>query len=176
MKARHPLLFLLLPAASLLAAPSSIGLLPQEKTPETVAPGERNPFGARRIVTQAPALKASGDEAQIRAVIARLPLSGLTSGYGVIKVLLGPYTLEEGKIMPAVIPNQVERVRVVAISSQSVELSFVDKDGSAATRKMTLPIKLAPTVRIKIGFSAATKEGEVIPLDGVKKNEGETSR
>ena len=57
MKARHPLLILLLPAASLLAAPSSIGLLPQEKTPETVAPGERNPFGARRIVTQAPALK-----------------------------------------------------------------------------------------------------------------------
>jgi len=175
-KALHPLLILLIPVASVLAAPSSIGLLPQEKTPETVAAGERNPFGARRIVAQAPVLKASGDEAQIRAVIARLPLSGLTSGYGVIKVLLGPYTLEEGKIMPPVIPNQMERVRVVSINSKAVELGFVDKDGSADTRKMTLPIKLAPAVRIKIGFSPAAKEGESSTLDGVKKNEGETSR
>ncbi|MFZ4681063.1 MAG: hypothetical protein ACOYMS_01060 [Terrimicrobiaceae bacterium] len=162
------------------AARASIGLLPEDKTPVVVAEDERNPFGKRAV--KAPSVvqeERESEETKIRALISKLPLGGMTRGYGVVKVLIGPYTVAEGAILPDMIPGQTERVKVLSVSADKVELGFLDKDGTADTRKINLAIDFRPAVRFKLGASSAgeTKEGGASGLDGVtKKNDPGTSK
>ncbi len=177
---RPGLVFLFAAAFSPLchAAPA-IGLLPEDKMPVQVAESERNPFGKRVAkVAAAPAVTES-EETKIRSVIENLPLGGMTRGYGVVKVLLGSYMVAEGQTLPDVIPNQTEKVKVLSVTADRVDLGFVDKDGTAETRKIGLLINLSPSVRFKLGGKSApeAKGGEAPGLGGVtKKNEPGTSR
>jgi len=172
MKRRACLLFFAVSLSSVFGAPSAVGLLPQDKAPVEVAGEERNPFG--KHVTKGPeaAVETVSEESVVRAVISRLPMGGITRGYGVNKVLLGSFTVEEGEILPDVIPNQTEKVKVLMVSSDKLELGFVDKDGTAEVRKMILSFDLKPVVRFKLGGAPApaSKEGATA-FDGVTKKD-----
>jgi len=177
---RPGLIFLFAAALSPLchAAPA-IGLLPEDKMPLQVAESERNPFGKRVVKVAAVQAETESEESKIRAVIEKLPLGGMTRGYGVVKVLLGSYMVAEGQTLPDVIPNQTEKVKVLSVTADRVELGFVDKDGTAETRKIGRLFNLSPSVRFKLGGKPApeAKGDDAAGLDGVtKKNEPGTSR
>ena len=147
----------------------AIGILPEDKTPAVVTETERNPFGKRATKAVAAQAETESEETKIRSVIENLPLGGMASGSAIVKTLLGPYPVAEGNTLPDMIPGQTEKVRVLSVTEERVELGFVDKDGRAETRKISLLIHLKPTVRVKLGGSA--------DQDGVtKKNEPGTSR
>ncbi len=174
------LLLLAVALSPLPGAPAGIGLLPEDKTPVVVVEDERNPFGKRsaKVATKVQE-EVESEESKIRAVVGRLSLGGMTHGYGVVKVLVGSFTVAEGGMLPDVIPDQTEKVKVLSVSADKVELGFVDKDGSAETRKITLGFDLKPTVRFNLGIppAAEPKESGGAALNGVtKKNEAGTSR
>lgn len=179
MKYPGSLLLFLAALVPLSGAPAGPGLLPEDKTPVLVAEDERNPFGKRAVKAAVVRTETESEETKIRGVIERLPLGGMTRGYGVVKVLIGPYIIAQGGILPDVIPGQTEKVRVLSVSEDKAELGFVDKDGTADTRKISLGIDLKPAVRFKLGGKpvAEPKEAGASAFDGVtKKNEPETSR
>jgi hypothetical protein len=161
----------------LLAAPSkSVGMLPGDKVFLTVEETERNPFG-QRIIQAAEAPKdTGGEESQIRSVVENLTVKGVTKSGGRMKVLLGSYALEEGKLMPPLIPDQTEKLRVLVLTDKKVELGFIEKDGSAQTRKIVLHLDFTPAVRYKVG-PGATASSTAPSLGGVyKKNAPATPR
>jgi len=156
---------------SLLAGPAkSVGMLPGDKVAITVEETERNPF-SQRIVQAAEAPKDTGaEESQLRTVVENLDLKGVTKSGGRMKVLLGSYALEEGKLMPQLIPDQTEKLRVIALTDKKVELGFVEKDGSAQARKIVLHLDFTPSVRYKVG-PGATASSTAPSLGGVYKKD-----
>lgn len=170
------IILLAMPLGMAVADQSDIGLLPQDKAPVTVADDERNPFGRRTPKGPVVVEETENEEAKIRGLIAKLPLGGMTRGYGVTKVLVGSFTVEEGQVLPDLIPNQTEKVRVLSVTGGQVELGFVDKDGTADIRKIVLIYDLKPEVRFKLGGSApgaASKDGKAAAsFGGVMKKDG----
>jgi len=163
-------------AGPLESAPPSIGLLPQDKTPVEVTDSERNPFGRKLVKTPEVAAQTESEEQKIRAVVTRLPFGGITRGYGVVKVLLGSFMVEKGGYLPDVIANQTEKVRVMEVSEEHVELGFVDEDGSVSSRVLKLTFDLKPVVRYQIGSTKLEVKEEPETLGGVKKDAAGTSR
>lgn len=158
------------------AAPPSIGLLPQDKTPVEVDDSERNPFGKKVVKTAEAMVETESEEQKIRALVEKLPFGGITRGYGVVKVLLGSFMLEKDGLLPDVIPGQTERLRVMEVSEKHVELGFVEEDGSVSSRLIKLSFDLKPVVRYKLGNKKVeATEGSDI-LSGVKKDAAGMSR
>lgn len=177
MKAVLPLLFAAVTLRAL-AAPDEVGLLPGQKVPLAVEETERNPFSKRVIQTAEPEAKdPGGEEAKIRDLLESLPLQGVTKSGGRLKVLLGSLALEEGRQVPPLFANQTEKIRVLFIDDKKMELGFVEKDGTAQTRKMVLFLDFSPTVRYKIGPGSAGGKGGDSSLGGVfKKNAPSTTK
>jgi len=161
-------------ATLLVAAPSDIGLLPQDKTPEVLEASEPNPFGIR--VKQGPTtavVVAESEETRIRGAIDRMALGGMTRGYGVTKILLGPHMVAAGETLPDVIPRQTERIEVIAVSDDKVELGFVEKNGEVGERIILLGVDLKPVVRYRLHNAAPAVSGEgAVPFEGVYKDHG----
>jgi hypothetical protein len=160
--------------ATLSAAPSDIGLLPQDKKPVVVSDSEPNPFGKR--TQQAPSevvLVVESEETRLRGAIQSLPLGGMTRGYGVTKVLLGSHMVAAGQILPDLISGQTERLKVVSVSDDEVELGFMEENGTIGDRKILLAIDLVPVVRYKLRGHSPSVSGEGdIKFDGVLKDHG----
>jgi len=137
------------------SARASVGLLPEEKQPIVVAVAERNPYGKKGPKTP---LKIDEDteseEARIRNILNTLSVTGMGEREGQTTALLGPFVLKPGAKLPPVLPDQKEVVLVILVQSNLVELGFVDKDGTADARKITLNIKRKPTVRYDLGIRA----------------------
>lgn len=133
-------------------ASDPIGLLPGEKVPVAVAPDERNPFGRRTPkVAEAPVESTETEESQIRGVLERLVVTGITHGKGGARVLLGSLALQEGRELPPVISGQSEKLRVLSLQDGRIEIGFVERDGTAETRRISLSADLTPTVRFALG-------------------------
>lgn len=145
---------------------ASVGLLPEEKQPVRVVEGERNPFGKKGPKTP---IKTDEDteseEARIRNILAGLTVAGLGEREGEVTALLGSFVLKPGDELPPILRDQKEIVRVLQVKNNLIELGFVDKDGSAETRKISLNIKTKPTVRYDLGIRAAKPAAE--GTDGV---------
>ena len=159
MKAFAPAL-VLASVALLHGAPSEIGLLPDEKKPVVVSAEERNPFG--RIAPKTPEaveVEVESEESKIRALVSGLALSGYTERDGRKKILMGPYVVDPGKNLPQLIRNQTEKVRVVSVSDEKVELGFVEENGEVQGRTIVLPYDFSPVVRFKLGGDAGAPDG-----------------
>lgn len=158
----------------LVAAPSNIGLLPQDKKPEVVEATEPNPFGIG--TKQKPGVAvvvAESEEIQIRGAIDRMAMGGMAREYGVTKILLGPHMVATGDVLPDVIPRQTEQVRVIAVTDDQVELGFVEKNGEVGERKILLGIDLKPVVRYRLRNAAPAVSGEgAAHFEGVYKDHG----
>lgn len=152
-------------------APSEIGFLPEEKVGITVPPTERNPYGKRTVkAPEAVAEEKGTEETQIRDIVLKLTCGGMIRGGGKTKVLLGSFQVEEGAILPQVIPDQKEKLKVVAINKERVDLVFVEPDGKPETRKITVPYDLGANVHYKLDSGHTDKKGP--GLGGVvKKND-----
>jgi hypothetical protein len=160
---------------SLLGATSEIGFLPEEKVGTTVPPTERNPFGKRSAKAPEAVVEEKGsEEVQIRDLLTKLTCHGMIRGGGKTKILLGSFQVEEGDVLPPVVPNQTEKLKVVAIQKDRVEIAFLDKDGKADARKISVVYDLGPDVHFKLeGHDPGGKKGA--ELGGVIKKNDPTS-
>ncbi len=155
-----PFVFLLL-GVSLSAAVSPVGLLPDDKVSIVVADGERNPFGK---TSPKAATALDNEEGRIRAVIDHLPMAGVIESRSGKRVLLGFLVLEEGKTLPPVVAGQKERVQVVTISEEKIELAFLEPNGEAGSRRIVVWPSLSPDVHFRVAPPTGPKSGK---LDGV---------
>jgi hypothetical protein len=158
-------------------ASSPVGLLPEDKVPVALEGSERNPFGKNAPKTAAAVVE--NEESRIRAVFERLPVGGVMEGRTGRKVLLGSFVIEEGRQLPPVIPRQSEKLKVLAVAPDKVELAFLESDGTPGLRRIVVNLNMSPSVQFRVSKPAAKSqpgEGEG-GFDGVlKKDELGTSR
>lgn len=157
-----PLVALLL-GVSLSPAVSPVGLLPDDKVSIVVAEGERNPFGKTSPKAEA-AAALDNEEVRIRSVIDHLPMAGVIESRTGKRVLLGSLILEEGKTLPPVVAGQKERVQVVSISEEKIELVFLESNGEAGSRRIMVWPSLATEVHFRVAPPTGPKPGK---FDGV---------
>lgn len=165
-----PLIFLVV-GASLAQAISPVGLLPDDKVAIVVAEGERNPFGKTSPKAEA---AVDNEEARIRSFIDHLPMAGVIESRSGKRILLGSHMLEEGKILPPMVSNQKEKIQVVSISEDKIELAFLESNGEVGSRRIVVQGSLAPEVNFRVAPPMGPKAGK---LDGViSKDEMGTAR
>lgn len=154
------LFFLLALPASLPAAPP-VGLLPEDKQATVLVENERNPFGRRGPKTPTKTAEdTESEEARIRGVIGSMAAVGSGGNNGVYSALLGSMVVQPGRDLPPILTGQTEKVRVLRVEAEMIELGFVEKDLTTETRKITIPIRNKPEVRYSLGIKTAPAASE----------------
>jgi hypothetical protein len=119
-----------------------IGPLPEDKIAETLKKGERNPF-AERAVTQINQEDGESEDAKLRSILSRLPISGaIKDRDGRFKVLIGRRLLAEGDKMPWLLEGQTSLLRVSKVTDKLVEISWVEDQAGVTPRKVTRPVRV----------------------------------
>ncbi len=125
-----------------------IGMRPDEKRPLLLKDNERNPY-AKRSPEE---VKASGEdnnseELRIRQRLGTLRVTGRSQGPNGLRVLLGDIILEEGRLLPQLLPDQSENLRVVEINEDTVVLGWLDIETNELTGKtMQVAYDLTPSI------------------------------
>jgi hypothetical protein len=121
-------------------------ILPDEKNPENVKPIEPNPFNKQSSADED---DSSSEENAVREALASLPVSGLSNDpRGGKRIMMGPFRLERGMIVPPLLPQQAVALRVNSISDTVIEFVWIEKKNTSLTpRTLTLPFTTRPTVR-----------------------------
>lgn len=163
---RFVLVFVLLGPAAYAISP--VGILPEDKAPVVVAESERNPFGKKPVKLETVEEDVEDEESKIRNVIEKLPISGVMQGRTGTKVLLGTLVVEEGRMLPPVIPRQQEKIKVMSVSAEKVELAFVEPSGETGLRKVMITLDVRPKIQFRLNKPAQeAPEVEEKPFDGV---------
>ncbi len=147
-------------------------LLPQNRSAVILQENERNPFG-QRTVQQAVVEQVETEESRLRAFLQNLPVSGISSKGAAYKVLLGSIAIEKGGSLPPLIPGQTERIYIRDITADSIELGFVEKDGTSEARLVNIPVSVKAEVRYLLETQTSGKKGKAAQeptLQGVVKN------
>jgi hypothetical protein len=153
-----PSFFLLVLTVALLGlSPSSlladaIQLLPQTKIPVLLQEGERNPFAVKAApAAQVVPTDQESEESRLRGLLANMQVSGFAQGENGSTVLLGPFLLRPGELVPPLLRRQTEQVQVAAIRPGLIELIFLEPNDRPATRRLTLNFSTEPKVRYLLG-------------------------
>ena len=128
-------------------------VLPEDKKPVELQPGERNPFARRGPATETTFVEedTESEESKLRAILEAMKVSGFTRSDNGNSVLLGYLRLEPGMLLPPLRENQTEQLRVVSIDEQQVELLFVDPPERQLNRTIRLRFDPRPRVRYMLG-------------------------
>lgn len=140
------LALLLLPL--LARAASDPTLFPDGRQRAEVRPNERNPFAQQIKVEEAPANPQEGasEEARLRRIFRAMKVGGVSGGGNQKHVLLGSLIIKPGMVLPPILKNQSEMLRVLSVGDGSVVLAFVEKDPAISARQIALPIGIQPEV------------------------------
>ena len=128
-------------------------LEPEERVPEKVAEGERNPFGMLSVPVpqeeEEVRIEVETEEVKIRRILGNMRVTGVSGRSGSYRVLLGSMQLGPGEIVPRLFANQAERLRVEEITDRQVVLAFIERSQQKdlPPRTIGLGIDLAPRVR-----------------------------
>lgn len=132
---------------------TAIGLLPHEKKAAEIPPNERNPFAvivAKIEETPKEDEDATLQENRIRRFFKDERVSGVVQGSRGYKVLIGGMILEEGSMVPPVVPNQTEQLKVSKITEDKMVITWIDEGQAAArstqARQLEVALKLRPGV------------------------------
>lgn len=127
-------------------------LLPENKVPVVLQEGERNPFAAKAapVASVVPADQES-EESRIRGLLMDFDVVGFSDGPGGTSVLLGPYLLRPGEMVPQLVNRQTERIQVAAIHNGRIELVFLEDNDRPPTRRISLGFSTKPRVRFLLG-------------------------
>lgn len=148
-----------------------IGMRPTEKRPLSLKESERNPY-AKRNPHEEIATEAAGDaeELRIRERLSALRVAGRSQGPNGLRILLGDIILEEGRVLPQLLEEQSESLRVVELSEDTVVLAWIDPETGELTGKtMQVAYDLTPSVGYALHGQAgeADEEGVVARRMGV---------
>jgi hypothetical protein len=176
------------PAASFVAT-RMIAMRPEEKRPLTLKSDERNPYAKRSMEAEDSSEETiNAEELQIRERLGSLRVTGKSQGPNGIIILLGDLILEQGRILPQLLEDQGENLKVMEINEDSVVLGWLDIETAEPTGKtMQVAYDLSPSVSYALhGQSVAPSEnGEVaevrmgvlrVDRDRRKKEAGMASR
>jgi hypothetical protein len=126
-------------------------LKPNDKTSEVVREMDRNPFGRSDVEIQTQNQKGTNEENQVRDVLSRLRVVGVSPGPNGLRVMLGDMVLEAGQIVPQVLPDQTIALRVASITQDAINLIWVEaKPTGLPPRGMTIPVDIRPAVRVRL--------------------------
>lgn len=169
-------LSLVIALPAVVRAASPVGLLPEDKVPFTLEGNERNPFG--KIGPKAATAVVENEESRIRAIVENLPVGGIIEGRTGRKVLLGSLVVEEGRVLPPVISRQTEKLQVLSVTPEKVEIAFLESDGTPGLRRIVVGLNIAPSVQFRVPKPAGKlNDSGGDGFDGVlKKDEVGTSR
>ena len=90
-----------------------------------------------------------------------LVVNGISRGANSYKVQLGGLILEKGKILPRLINDQTDDLKVTEITSSKVQITWVGDEEADKPRVMTIPIELEP----KVGVELPSALSKSLPLD-----------
>ncbi len=122
-------------------------ILPEEKEPELVEPGEENPFVAPADST-AKEEAGSSEENTVKERLLSMQVVGFSQRPGGCRVQLGDLTLEENMIVPAFLPDQSVQLRVNSITESEIEFVWLEKQRTGLPpRTLLLPVRIKPVVR-----------------------------
>ncbi|MFT5105120.1 MAG: hypothetical protein ACI9UA_000738, partial [Pseudoalteromonas tetraodonis] len=142
---------------------SDIGTLPSQRIPAAVDSGDRNPFATTIAIREDIPGNFEGDseESRIRKVFQGLKVTGRV---GVARVLVGDLVLKEGAIVPQVIENQTDILKVTKITDTEVELTWIDEEVVDSPRKLPIPIELDPVVSFVLPGRSASSGGQFVTM------------
>ncbi len=125
-----------------------IGMRPDEKRPLILKDNERNPYAKRSEEEEATGEEGiNAEEQQIRARLSSLSVSGRSQGLNGLRVLLGDIILEQGRLLPQLLEEQSENLKVIEINEDTVILGWLDIESGEPTGKtMQVAYDLTPMV------------------------------
>jgi len=133
---------------------SNLGILPKQKKERilefTLTDEERNPFVISKndIDIEEGSNSSYSEETKIRSILDSLVVNGISRGANSYKVQLGGLILEKGKILPRLINDQTDDLKVTEITSSKVQITWVGDEEADKPRVMTIPIELEPKVGV----------------------------
>lgn len=120
----------------------AIGPLPEDKVAETLKKGDRNPF-AERHITQTLKEDGESEDSKLRTMLNNIIPSGVIKDRdGRLKVLFNRQLLAEGDKVQTLVENQVALLRVTKITPSAVEISWVEDQVNAQSRKVIRPVQI----------------------------------
>jgi len=143
-----------------------IGMRPDEKRPLNLKASERNPYAKRSVKEEETSENGvNEEEQQIRARLSSLSVSGRSQGPNGLRVLLGDIILEQGRILPQLLEEQSENLKVIEINEDALILGWLDIESNEPTGKtMQVAYDLTPMVTYALHGQeapAAVEGGEV---------------
>lgn len=156
---RLPAIAFLVPAFSLPLFALDNDLLPDGRKTVELRPGERNPFvqQAVPVVEQAETPTAETEESRLRKILRSIKVGGISTTGKKASLLLGSLILKEGALLPTLIENQSETLKVTKISEEEIILTFVEKDPSVEARQIIISTGMNPTVATLLYGEAVNK-------------------
>ena len=125
-----------------------IEMRPNEKRALTLKSSERNPY-AKRSVAKKPDQEGeqNAEEIAIRSKIKGLTVSGSSRGNNGLRLLLGDILVERGMVLPQLVVNQTQHLKVVDVAADKIVLGWMDVESGELTGKtMQVAYDLAPSV------------------------------
>ena len=140
---------------------------PTEKRSLTLKPSERNPYANR---TEQSNLneeeEQDSEEVAIRAKLGALQVTGSSRSTSGLILLLGDIMIQRGKVLPQLILNQTQELKVVGIDEEKIVLGWMDVETGELTGKtMQLPYDLRPNVNYVLKGQSITTETLAKDLD-----------
>ncbi len=134
------------PAASFVPG-RMIQMRPEQKRPLLLQTDERNPYAKRNPQEEQVAAQDNSEELRIRARLGALHVTGRIQGTKGLRILLGDIILEEGRLLPQLIENQSESLRVVELNEDAVVLGWLDiETGELTGKTMQIGYDLSPSI------------------------------
>ncbi len=138
----------------------SIEMKPNDKRPLSVKDEERNPY-AKRAPEEEEVVENSEDsqENQIRTRLLEMPIGGSSVSSNGIRILVGDISLEKGKTLDQLIPDQTENLKVIDITQNEINFGWLDVETGELTGKtMQIAYDLSPGVRYLLPGQKDSKE------------------
>jgi len=149
-----------------------IEMRPSEKRFLTLKTAERNPYSNRTPKEEKNKDEEHNvEEIAIRKKLDALSVSGTSRNSNGLRLLLGDILLERGLVLPQLIPNQTQHLKVVDVAEEKIVLGWMDVESGELTGK-TLQINydVKPVIRYVLQGQAGSNEGDAAaPEMGVLK-------
>jgi hypothetical protein len=143
-----------------------INMRANEKRPLSLKEDERNPYARRSPEEEVNQDQgANAEELRIRERLSQLRVTGRSHGPNGLRVLLGDIILEEGAVLPHLLEDQSENLRVVEVTEDAVVLGWLDIETNELTGKsMQVAYDLSPSVTVALQGQVATDDEEGIVM------------
>src|SRR6056297_1259759 len=148
-----------------------IDMRPGEKRPLILKNDERNPYANRSPEKEKVADEGeNAEEIEIRKRLDALSVTGRSRGPNGLRLLLGDIILESGRILPELLEDQSESLKVIEVTEDSLVLGWLDVETLEPTGKtMQIPYDLTASVSYALH---GQPNGEVEPGTVAKRRMG----